>query len=505
MSSQPSGQPADGSNSPPGHDVFPLLSSLRLPSSRPGAVKDVTLYILKLLDLDDKLRLQLMSPAWRASLRDPSLWRDVDLSAVVKRLPMHHLRRTEAYEKFVRAVQAVSSLSAGGMRSLCLPFYALSDLVLATVNANAELKQLQLMSADEELVRHVLEVGPALKLLSVSDLSATLDSSEAAQQLAAALSGQGAYASLRVEKLDVTSLAYNGDRAALLRSLGSHRSLRGICLGPQPQPDHAMAIDLACAAARAGAVKFEFKFANATDIEEFSGEMMRLLRDFPVRELGFCDGVGFFSSEFLEAVRDSRMIQRLATSGMTESLDADFFQALTGHPTLLELELQGTNLDDDDVASSSLYGLLSTPSALMRLSLIDTTVRQHHLRNILRSLESPHACLQRLELSAPEDPYDGFPATPRFVARVIGSAALRCTSLRELVIEDCSPVTEDALRHLNALLAVKKGEAEAERKQRQRGGRKEVGGVHRTKQRARRTAGHSRGSVATCKCGARYI
>jgi hypothetical protein len=418
----------------------------------------LALLIFALLPVRKRLYCRRVSRAWRRALELPALWRSVDL------------RNTQGWPDATRArvLGLASRMAAGQVQTLRVEFhrnsYPLQDhacldtaLVEAASENAATLVTLEVSyeRLDIDLLTQLAERCGALDTFRVDELKCSLQNDADAQRLLAVLSGDGCYKAVAVESLVVEHLEQLTYAAALIASVERHRSLRGLHIFNFDSSAAAMALGLA--AARAGAV--DFTFAEVGDEEELAQQAALLLNGFPVERL-----VLRYSSDnihdrmcapFATAVRNHRSLSYLGLEYMAIGEETvEVLHALVGHPTLQSLSLYGSATDWRDPGirlHEALAELLAAPSKLTYLSMSCMHFDDDcGLAVSLAGLASPHARLEYLDLTMNQE------ITPRFAARVIGPAVLRCATLKELELEDCErDVLHAAHLHINKLLQIK--------------------------------------------------
>jgi hypothetical protein len=423
----------------------------------------LALLIFALLPVRKRLYCRRVSRAWRRALELPALWRSVDL------------RNTQGWPdaRRARVLGLASRLAAGQMQTLCVEFHhntlrRLQDhagLVAALVEiAAASAATLLTLDVsygqlDIDVLTQLAERCRALRTFRVRKLKCSLQNDAEAQRLLAVLSGDGCYKAVAVEALTIEHVEQLPNAAALSASMERHRSLR--CLHVCNFRSSAAAMAYGLAAARAGAV--EFLFGDMEDEEELARQAALLLNGFPVQRLVLRYNSGFrdrMCAPFTTAVRSHRSLSYLGLEYMAIGEESvEVLRALVGHPTLQSVSLYGsaTNWRGTGIRlHEALAELMAAPSALTYLCLgcmyLDDS---NGLAVSLAGLASPHARLEYLDLTMNQE------ITPRFAARVIGPAVLRCATLKELELDESEHgVLHAAHLHINKLLQIKNEEEE---------------------------------------------
>ena len=400
-----------------------------------------------------------VSRAWRAALSDPALWQHLEASA---------------REDFP-ALRAAAALACGGLRTLSVCGYALTNIqgyelllermVLPIVRENASsLRTLRLLPVDDDVclrVSHARQLLAAAPLLETLHMDLLFDLDEVAE-LRAVLCGRPPFGPLKLRTLDcvtttdaVSAAAFAADAELQASGDGAHDGA--------PEADPRAPQSLRHATPRA-----------------FLPLLARLIRGgleylqvFP-EENGnvdlFSDGADV--EDFAGACRASTTLQKLvlyasrsleAQSDVHGAHCAALLAALTGHPTLHQLDLSYYQVHP--AAAAHVGAALGTLIAANESSLRELNFRGCALGNagLLAVADAlpRNMHLQALKLSGNVPTADFATGTlARGVCANTSLVYLHAGNLPEEEMHLCADAeTDDALVSLERIVEARRGRA----------------------------------------------
>ena len=328
--------------------------------------------ICALLPVDARARCATVSPGLRALLADCSLWTRLDLSeasGITCRVSDGVLRGAAA-----RAGGALQTLILEHTRKCGITDAALLEVVKANAGALQELRMWPCLAYIGNLL-NVLRAAPALRVLSLRVICGV----DIAPDM---LRNEPPYGPLRLETLEVLPPNLSDDPMtvasvmALIEALPAHAALRGLRIVNAPLED-----DATCGALVDAALSLqlpELALVECATSAATASALARLLRGGALTELRLkeCSGVldeAASTAELAAALRESKTLTSLSLAQMglwrPSVPGAALLDALTGHPSLQELQCDSEPADDPSAAGIALAALVAADApALLTLN-----------------------------------------------------------------------------------------------------------------------------------------